>query len=86
MQILKDVLPNNTPIGYASDVFAHNGKAAYYLLAQYVLSPVIIEDSIEPEYLIGDFFSEVRLQEFCNEHNAIVSQQFSQGVCLIKRQ
>lgn len=56
---LRSILPPRAVVGYVSDAASADGREEFrrYLLAQYVLAPVIVIDSTEPELVIGDFTS-----------------------------
>jgi len=81
---LRVFLPTMGIVGYASDVTGKNRKALFFQLAQYILAPVIIEDSTDYEVLIGNFTQQSSLEEFCRLHNVEITHTFPNGIYLMR--
>ena len=60
MEVLRPVLPAHGVVGYVGDPDpAGSGALQHfrrYLLAQYSLAPVLLIESTEPEFVVGNFY------------------------------
>ena len=92
---IKNYLPSQGIFGYVSDVekkqegekqLQDNSLIDYYI-AQYALSPLIIDYNLKHDYLVGNFLTEANrgaiLQKLKKDFNFV--SDFGNGVMLFKR-
>jgi hypothetical protein len=87
----KKSLPRSGVIGYLSDP-QDGGSAtesAYgrrYQSAAYVLAPLVIADSVEPDLILGNFFSADGMQKAMAGRKFVVLHDFRNGVFILRKE
>ena len=80
---LKGMLDPGETVGFLSTALPPEGKGYYYFrLTQYVLSPVIVEDSVNHKIVVGYFPERDSLQKIST--NLKIIQDCRNGVVLLK--
>lgn len=85
---VRNVLPRFGVIGYLSDPTNDKGvtQGLYdrrYHSAEYHLAPLVIVDSIEPDIILGNFFSPQAMEKAVAEHKLVVLRDFDNGVFIL---
>jgi hypothetical protein len=84
-------LPRSGVIGYVSDPPGIGGvtQSLYerrYHSAEYLLAPLVISDSTEPELILGNFFFRGTMQKALAEHKLVVLHDFDNGVFILRKE
>ena len=87
----RKVLPRSGVIGYLSDRPNTEGVTSglydrRYHLAEYLLAPLIITDSTEPDLILGNFFSPHAMEQAMAEHKLVVLHDFRNGVFILRKE
>jgi hypothetical protein len=87
----RKVLPRSGVIGYLSDPPDAGGvtQSLYerrYHSAEYLLAPLVISDSTEPELILGNFFFRGAMQKAVAEHKLVVLHDFGNGVFILRKE
>lgn len=83
-------LPRSGVIGYVADPPDSGGvtQGLYqrrYHSAEYILAPLVISDSIEPELILGNFFNPHAMEKAVSEHKLVVLHDFRNGVFILRK-
>jgi hypothetical protein len=86
----RKALPRSGLIGYISD--PPNGQEVTqglydrrYHSAQYHLAPLVVADSLEPDIILGNFFSRKAMEKAVAEHNLVLLRDFGNGVFILAK-
>jgi len=81
---VRRALPRRGVFGYASNRGGgRDGVRAYYR-TQYYLTPLVIAPDAERELIVGNFTSPSTVAEFATAHGLTVTQDFGNGVALLR--
>jgi hypothetical protein len=85
---VRNLLPRFGVIGYLSDPTNDKGvtQGLYdrrYHSAEYHLAPLVIVDSLEPDVILGNFFSPQAMEKAVAEHKLVVLRDFGNGVFIL---
>jgi len=86
----RKLLPRSGVIGYLGDPPGSGGvtQGLYerrYHSAEYILAPLVIADSIEPDLILGNFFFPHAMEKAILEHHLIVLYDFRNGVFILRK-
>lgn len=86
----RKVLPRSGVIGYVGDPPDSGGvtQGLYqrrYHSAEYILAPLVISDSIEPDLILGNFFNPHAMEKAIAEHKLVVVHDFRNGVFILRK-
>jgi hypothetical protein len=88
---VRKVLPRFGVIGYVSD--QPNDREVTQALydrrhhsAAYHLAPLIIVDSLEPDIILGNFFTRQAMEKAVAEHKLVVIRDFENGVFILRKE
>jgi len=81
--VLRQALPKRGVVGYIGDSGETN-VAAYYL-AQYALTPLVVEYSSNPSLVIGNFRASQSLPPAVAEENLVLVRNFGDGLFLFAK-
>jgi hypothetical protein len=85
------MLPERGTIGYLTDIpsdqiFYHVGSSAAYYQTQYALVPLVVENSLTHEFIIGNFREDVpRELRISRIAELNIVRDFENGVLLLNR-
>ena len=87
----RKLLPRSGVIGYLSDPPDTGGvtEGLYerrYHAAEYILAPLIIADSAEPELILGNFFVPHAMEKALAEHKLVVLHDFRNGLFILRKE
>ena len=85
---VRNVLPRFGVIGYLSDPTNDREvtQGLYdrrYHSAEYHLAPLVITNSLEPDVILGNFFSRQAMEKAVAEHKLVVLNDFDNGVFIL---
>ncbi len=80
-RVLKASLPHRGVVGYLSD----RADVGAYYLAQYSLVPLIVDRSVDHEWVVGNFFDARRARAHVADANLVVVEDFGAGLLLLRR-
>ena len=88
---VRSVLPRFGVIGYLSDPTNDRGvtQGLYdrrHHSAEYDLAPLIIVDSLEPDIILGNFFTHQAMEQAMAEHKLVVLHDCHNGVFLLRKE
>jgi hypothetical protein len=72
-------------IGFASFKDSEHGYLMRYYVAQSVLAPTLVVESIEHDVVLASFSEDWRLGQFVARHPFTVLQRFDGGVAVLER-
>ncbi len=83
-------LPRSGVIGYVADPPDSGGvtQGLYqrrYHSAEYILAPLVISDSTEPDLILGNFFNPHAMEKVTSEHKLLVLYDFRNGVFILRK-
>jgi len=82
---LRRALPRRGVMGYASDRGGgREGVRAYYYITQYYLAPLVIAPDDKRQLVVANFSSPLAMVEFAEAHGFSVTQDFGNGVALLR--
>ncbi|MGO8704882.1 MAG: hypothetical protein ACLQVA_13795 [Candidatus Brocadiia bacterium] len=86
----RKVLPRVGVIGYLGEPPGSGGvtQGLYqrrYHTAEYILAPLVIADSLEPDLILGNFFFPHAMEKAISEHHLIVLYDFRNGVFILRK-
>ncbi len=84
---VRETLPKSAVLGYVTDISFKDNPDEYkvnYLLSQYALVPVVIEDSQNHELILGNFAPD-RPSRIISDRRLSVVSDFGRGIMLLKR-
>lgn len=84
MSALKQRLPARGEVGYVTDLSGDEGDRSFYL-AQYTLSPLIVERTTQAELVVGNFKDPVLASEIAIRNDLILVENFGQGIFLFRK-
>ncbi len=83
---LKEILPRQGVAGYVSDCETGNQNClARFFVAQYALSPLLLEQSIDHEFIVGNFSTGGIHTELYRTSCIKAIRDFHNGVVLLRR-
>ena len=87
----RKALPRSGVIGYLSDPQDNEGAthglySSRCFSAEYYLAPLIITDSVEPELILGNFFSPGGMQKAMAGRKFVVLHDFHNGVFILRKE
>ena len=54
--------------------------------AEYLLAPLVVADSTEPDLILGNFFSAHAMEKAMAEHKFVVLHDFRNGVFILRKE
>lgn len=82
---IKEALPSHGSIGYITDDISKGfNRESGYFVAQYMLSPLIVLNSADQEYVISNFYHPIN-PEIYKKYNLVPEKDFGGGIILFKR-
>ena len=79
---VRQMLPKHGVVGYFGDSQADEPGLAHYYLTQYALAPLVVDNSIDHHFVVGNF-AEPNLKMPFN-HDLVLVRDFGNGVILLE--
>jgi hypothetical protein len=82
---LMEHLPARGAVGYIGDESRWDYATTFKVVAQYVLAPLVVEDGLRHELIVGNFLYRPDVAEVARRRDLIILEDFGDGVVLFKR-
>ena len=82
---LREHLAGVDEIGFASFKDSEHGYLMRYYVAQSVLAPTLVVESVDRDVILASFGEDWRLEQFVAEHPFTLRHRFDGGVALLER-
>ncbi|MBL7070634.1 MAG: hypothetical protein ISS26_00470 [Candidatus Omnitrophica bacterium] len=89
-EAMRDSLPDSGAVGYITDkepeeLFSDSYAVQRFFLTKYALSPLIVVNGIDKEYVVGDFQGGTPQKEEYDKWGLSMVRDFGKGAILFKR-
>jgi hypothetical protein len=82
---LRDVLPKRGVVGYLGSGWENRYQVPDYYATQYALAPLVVENSLEPDLVVGNFPEPLDPVATAWPSNLVPIQDFGNGVVLFAK-